>query len=91
MSDRVNEALAKSFLSKERRTYDAMSKRQKIPLFILHHRAHMRRSKEQKVLSQQYLTSSKEKALEKFLKLIFDLENSMRIKFVLSLAFSIVR
>jgi len=91
MSDRASEALAKGFLSGEPRTYDAISKRQKVPLSTLHHRAHMRRSKEQKAQSQQYLTSSKEKALEKFLNSIFDLGNPVRIKFVPSLAFSIAR
>lgn len=91
MSDRANKALAEVFLSKEPRTYDIISKRSKVPPSTLHHRAHGRRSKEQKAQSQQYLTPSKEKALEKFLKLIFDLRNSVRIKFLPSLAFSIVR
>jgi len=91
MSDRASEALAEGFLPGEPRTYDAISKRQKVPLSTLHHRAHMRRSKEQKAQSQQYLTPSEEKALEKFLKLISDLGNPVRIKFVPLLAFSIAR
>ncbi len=51
MSDRASEALAEGFLPGERRTYDAISKRRKVPLSTLHHRAHMRRSKEQKAQS----------------------------------------
>jgi hypothetical protein len=91
MSDRASKALAEVFLSEEPRTYDTISKRSKVPPSTLHHRAHGRRSKEQKAQSQQYLTPSEEKALEKFLKLISDLGNSVRIKFLPSLAFSIAR
>jgi hypothetical protein len=60
-------------------------------LSTLHHRAHGRRSKEQKAQSQQYLTPSEEKALEKFLKLMSDLGNPVRIKVLPSLAFRIAR
>jgi hypothetical protein len=80
MSDRASEALAEAFLPGEPRTYDAISKRSKVPLSTLHHRAHGRRSKEQKAQSQQYLTPSKEKALKKFLILMSDLENPVQIK-----------
>ncbi|KAH8585811.1 hypothetical protein B0O99DRAFT_529985, partial [Bisporella sp. PMI_857] len=41
--------------------------------------------------SQQYFTSSKKKALEKYLQLISDFGNFVRIKFLLFLAFSIAR
>ncbi|PVH71247.1 hypothetical protein DL98DRAFT_358072, partial [Cadophora sp. DSE1049] len=44
-----------------------------------------------KAQSQQYLTPSEEKALEKYLKGISDLGNPVRIKFVPSLAFVIAR
>jgi hypothetical protein len=91
MSDRASEALAEGFLPGEPRTYDAISKRRNIPLSTLHHRAQGRRSREQKAQSQQYLTPSEEKALEKFLILMSDLGNPVRIKFVPSLAFSIAR
>jgi hypothetical protein len=73
MSDPASEALAEGFLPGEPRTYDAISKRRNVPLSTLHHRAQGRRSKEQKAQSQQYLTPSEEKALEKFLKLMSDL------------------
>jgi hypothetical protein len=91
MSDRASKALAEVFLPEEPRTYNTISKRSKVPPSTLHHRAHGRCSKEQKAQSQQYLTPSEEKALEKFLKLISDLGNPVRIKFVPSLAFNIAR
>jgi hypothetical protein len=78
MSDRASEALVEGFLPGERRTYDAISKRKKVPLSTLHHRARGRRPRE-------------EKALEKFLILISDLGKPMRIKFIPSLALSIAR
>jgi len=49
----------------EPRTYAALSKRGKVPRSILWHRAHGRPSKEEKAKSQQYLTPSEEKALDK--------------------------
>jgi hypothetical protein len=48
MSDHASEALAEAFLPGEPRTYDAISKRSRVPLSTLHHRAHRRRLKEQK-------------------------------------------
>ena len=80
MSDRASEALAEAVLPEEPRTYDAISKRSNVPLSTLCHRAHGRRSKEQKAQSQQYLTPSEEKALEKFLKLMSDLGNPALMK-----------
>jgi len=46
MSDRVSKALVEVFLLKEPRTYDIISKRNKVLLSTLHHCAHGRRSKE---------------------------------------------
>jgi hypothetical protein len=89
MSDRASQALAEGFLPGERRTYNAILKRKKVPLFTLHHRARGRRPREEKARSQQYLTSSEEKALEKFLILISDLRKPVRIKFIPLLAFNI--
>jgi hypothetical protein len=91
MSDRASEALAAGFLPREPRTYDAMSKRRNIPLSTLHHRACGRRSREEKAQSQQYLTPSEEKALERFLKVMSEFGNPVQIKFLPSLALSIVR
>ena len=87
MSDRASKALAKGFLPGERQVYDVISNREDVPLSTLNHRALGRRSKEQKAQSQQYLTPSEEIALEKYLKLISDLANPVRIKFLPSLAF----
>jgi hypothetical protein len=75
----------------EPQTYDARSKRSGVPLSTLYHREHGRRSNEEKAQGQQYLTPSEEKALEKFLKLMSDFENPVRIKFLPSFAFSIAR
>ena len=91
MSDRASEALAEGLLPGEPRTYDAISKCSQVPFSTLHHRAQGRCSKEQKAQGQQYLTPSEEKALEKVLKLMSDLGNPVRIKFVPSLAFNIAR
>jgi hypothetical protein len=82
MSDRASKALAEPFLPGEPRTYDTRSKRSRVPLSTLHHRAQGRCSKEQKKQGRQYLTLSEEKALETFLKLISDLGNPVRLKFL---------
>jgi hypothetical protein len=91
MRDRASEALAESPLPGEPRTYKALSKNKNVPLSTLHHRAQGRRSREEKAQSQQYLTPSEENALEKYLKLLSDLGNHVRIKFIPSLAFCIAR
>ncbi|KFY41820.1 hypothetical protein V494_02772 [Pseudogymnoascus sp. VKM F-4513 (FW-928)] len=91
MSDRASEALAEGFLPGEPRTYEAMSKRKDDPLTTLYYRDHGRPSKEKAAQDKQYLTPSEEKALEKHLKLMSDLGNHVRIKFIGSLAFSIAR
>ena len=79
MSDRASEALAEGFLPGEPRTFDAMSKRKNVPLSTLHHRARGRPSKEKAAQGKQYLTPSEEIALEKYLKLMADLGNHVRI------------
>src|SRR2546421_3383443 len=89
--DRASQMLAQGLPPGVRRTYAALAERVDVPLSTLHHRDHGRRSKEEKAQSQQHLTPSEEKALEKFLKLISDLGNLVRIKFIPSLAFSIAR
>lgn len=91
MSDRASKALAEASLPGEPRTYDATSKRSGVPLSTLFYRAHGRRSREEKAEGQQYLTPSEEKALEKYLKLMADLGNPVRIKYLPALAFSIAR
>ena len=80
MSDRASKALAEASLPGEPRTYDATSKRSGVTLTTLYHRHHGRRSKEEKAQGPQYLTPPEEKALEKYLTLMADRGNSMRIK-----------
>ncbi|KFX85876.1 hypothetical protein V490_09347 [Pseudogymnoascus sp. VKM F-3557] len=91
MSDRASRALAKGFLPGEPQVYDVISNREDVPLSTLNHRAHGRPSIEQKAQGQRYLTPPEEKALEKYLKLMSDLGNHVRIKFIPSLAFNIAR
>jgi len=91
MSDPASKALTATSLLGEPRTYDAVSKRSGVPLTTLYHRDHGRRSKEGKAQGQQYLTPPEEKVLEKHLKLMADLGNPVRIKFLPSLVFSIAR
>jgi hypothetical protein len=89
MSNRASKALAEAFLPGEPRTYNARSKRSKVSLTTLYYRDHRQRLREAKAKGQLYLTPSEEKALEKYLKLIANLGNPVRIKFLLALAFSI--
>jgi len=91
MSDRASKALAAASLPGEPRTYDARSKRSGVPLTTLYYRDHGRPSREVKAEGQLYLTPSEEKALEKYLKLMADLGNPVRIKFLPALAFCIAR
>ena len=64
--DRASQVLAQALPPDGPRTYAALAEQGDVPLSTLH-RAHGRRSKEQKAQSQQYLTPSEEKALYKFL------------------------
>jgi hypothetical protein len=89
MSDYTSKALVEASLLGEPRTYNARSKRSEVPLTTLYYRDHKRRLREAKAEGQLYLTLLEEKALEKYLKLIADLGNPMRIKFLPALAFSI--
>jgi hypothetical protein len=91
MSDRASKALAEARLAGDLRTYDAISKSSNVPLTTLHHRARGRRPKKEKDQSQQYLTPSEEKGLERYIKLMSDLGIHVRIKFLPSLAFNIAR
>jgi hypothetical protein len=91
MSDRASKALAEASLPGDPRTYDATSKRSGVPLTTLYYRDHGRPSIETKAKGQLYLTPSEEKALENYLKLTADLGNSVRIKCLPALAFSIAR
>jgi hypothetical protein len=91
MSDRASKALAEASLPGYRRIYDTRSKRSGVPLTTLYYRDHGRSSIKAKAEGQLYLTLSEEKALEKYLKLIADLGNPVRIKCLPDLTFSIAR
>jgi hypothetical protein len=91
MGDRASKALAEASLLGEPQTYDARLKRSRVSLTTLYYRDHRRPSIEAKAEGQLYLTPSEEKALRKYLKLMADLRNPVRIKFLPALAFSIAR
>lgn len=68
--DCASQVLAEGLPAGEPRTNVALSKWGKVPRSTLYHRAHGRRSKEDKARSQQYLTPSEEKALVQYLLLM---------------------
>ena len=89
MSDRTSKALTEASLPGEPRTYDTTSKHSRVPLSTVYYRDYRRPFIEAKAKGQLYLTPSEEKALERYLKLITDLRNPVRINYLPSLAFSI--
>ena len=74
-----------------RRTYAALAEHNEVARSTLHHRPRGRRSKKAKAQSQQYLTPSEEKAVVNFLLQKSDLGQSVRIKYIPSLAFKVTR
>jgi len=89
--DRASQVLAQGLLPDVRRTYAALAERGDVPLSTLYHRDKGRRSKEEKAKSQQHLNPEEEKALVKFLLLMSNLGQLVRIKFIPSLDFSVAR
>jgi hypothetical protein len=87
--DRASQVLAQGVPVDVPKSYRALANHGEVPHSTLHHRARERRSLEQKVESQQYLTLWEEKALVKFLLQMFDFEQLVRIKFISSLAFNV--
>jgi hypothetical protein len=87
--DPASRALAQALPAGVADTYAARSEHGNVPISTLVHRNHGRRSREEQAQSQQYLTREEEKALVKFLLLMSDLGQPVRIKFVRSLARSI--
>ena len=65
--DQASEVLAQGLPPDLPRTYAAIAEYGGVALSTVHHRAHGRRSKEEKAQSQQYLTPSEEKAVVNFL------------------------
>jgi Tc5 transposase DNA-binding domain len=74
-----------------RNTYRALAEHHDVARSTLHYRAHGRRSKEKKAQSQQYLTPCEEKAVVNFLLQMAEFGQLVRIKHILSLAFSVAR
>ena len=70
-------------------TYAVRLEYGKVPISTLIHRNHGRRSREEQAQSQQYLIREEEKGLVKFLLLMSNLGQLVRIKFISSLAFSV--
>lgn len=88
--DRASQVLAQASLDVPR-TYATLAERGDVPLSTLHHRDKGRRSTEEKAQSQQYLTPDEDKAVIRFLLLMSNLGQPVRIKFIPSLAFCVAR
>lgn len=88
--DRASQALADGLPPAVRRTYAALSEHSNVPLSTLHHRARGRLSKKVTAERRQYLTPEEERAVVNFLLLMCAFGQPVRIKFIPSLAFSIV-
>jgi hypothetical protein len=65
--DPASVALTEGLDPSKPRTYAALSESSNVPPSTLWHRAHGRRSRQEKAERQQYLTPSEEKALVKYL------------------------
>jgi hypothetical protein len=89
--DRPSQVLAQALPAGVPETYAARAEHGKVPISTLIHRNHGRRSREEQAQSQQYLTRDEEKALIRFLLLMSNLRQPVRIKFISSLAFSLAR
>jgi hypothetical protein len=88
--DRASQVLAQALPPDVPRTYASLAERGGVPLSTLH-RDKGRRSIEEKAESQQYLTPQEEKAIVKYLLLMSDLGQPVRIKWIPSLAFCVAR
>lgn len=89
--DRASQVLMQTLHTDGARSYRALAERSNVPHSTLHHRDRGRESKEAKAQRQQYLTPEEEKAVVKFLLLISNLGQPVRLKFLSSLAFCVAR
>ena len=89
--DRASQALAQGVPPGVPKSYRALADHGNVPRSTLHHRAHGRRSIEEKAQSQHYLTPWEEDVVVKFLLQIFDLKQPVRIKYIPSIAFNATR
>jgi hypothetical protein len=90
--DRASQVLAQGVPPSVPKSYRALADHHgNISYSTLYHRARGRPSREEKAQSQQYLTPWEEDVLVKYLLQMSDLGQSVRMKFIPSLAFSITR
>jgi hypothetical protein len=89
--DKASRVLAQDPPSGVPRSYRAIADHSGVPRSTLHHRAHGRRSIEEKAESQQYLTPFEEKAVVDFILQMAELGTPVRIKYIPSIAFSSTR
>ena len=89
--DRASEVLIDGLPESQPCTYRALARHGKVPYATVWHRAHRRRSKEDKAKGQQYLNVAEEKALAQYLKRMVELGYPVPIKHLRSLALSIAR
>jgi hypothetical protein len=89
--DRASQVLAQGIPPGVSKSYRALADHGKVPRATLHHRAHGRRSIEEKAQSQQYLTQSEVRAVIDFLLQMSDLGQPLRMKYIPSIAFSATR
>src|SRR5271169_4404940 len=89
--DRASQVLAQGVPPGVPRSYRALADHGEVPRSTLHHRAHGRRSIEEKAQSQQYLTPSEDKAVVEFLLQMSNLGQPVRVNYIPSIAFSATR
>jgi hypothetical protein len=90
--DRASQVLAQGVPPSVPKSYRTLTDHHSnISYSILYHRTCGRPSREEKAQSQQYLTPWEEDILVKYLLQMSDLGQSVRMKFIPSLAFSITR
>jgi hypothetical protein len=89
--DKASQVLAKGVPPGVPKSYRALADHGKVAHTTLYHRAHGRRSIEEKAQSQQYLTPSEVIAVIDFLLQMSHLGQPVRMKHIPSLAFSATR
>jgi hypothetical protein len=89
--DRASQVLARGVPPGVPKSYRALADHGAVPRSTLHHRAHGRRSLEEKAQSQQYLKPYEEDIVVEFLLQMSDLGQPVRMKLIPSIAFSVTR
>ena len=89
--DRASQVLRQALHTDGARSYRTLAESSDVPRSTLHHRNRGRESKEAKAQRQQYLTPEEENAIVKFLFLMSNLGQPVRLKLLSSLAFCVAR